>query len=306
MATAIESAVQSIYYDNYFSMVITTVLVYDYLLAIGEERWGSMCTFRPSLLEFKAEDCPLPPGTGFNILGSLGFYVILWASAGKSRYGPPGTPIMVLRVFAMYNQSKIILGVLLLFFVPTIVATIVIIAKLLNISMAKSGVIIFDLLGTNYCADVSPLSRSQSLEMVYLFIPRICLDMLLVVLAVGRLVKDAVDNRVPGKWQPNVYLRMLAKDSIMYFLLNLGVTIIGFVVPFTTFLTWYQYVGASIISTIPYMLAPHLIISFRYHTKADAIHSGFASQLGTSLGEGEQEMCFARPAPTSSMDERGV
>ncbi|KAH7919995.1 hypothetical protein BV22DRAFT_1133426 [Leucogyrophana mollusca] len=300
MAT-IESAVLSMYYNNCFSVVVTTLLVYDYFLTIGQEveyiwrgpislmsllyyvvryiglflgiifaLWGDFIA--GSVPNQGWEMCSLPPGAGFYIFVDVAFYVIVWMSAA----------IMVLRVFAMYNQSKIILGVLLLFFVPTVVATIVLIVKFLNISSAKSDVIVFDLLGTSYCAQLS----SRSLLAIYLTIPRICFDVLLVVLAVGRNVKDAMDSRVLGKWQPNVYLQILARDSIMYFLLHLVLTIIERTLPPTMFPTWYQYIGIAISDTVPFMLAPHLIISFRYHTKADAVHSGFASQLGTSLGAG--------------------
>ncbi|KAH7919999.1 hypothetical protein BV22DRAFT_1133428 [Leucogyrophana mollusca] len=299
----IESPIQSLYNENCLSLVMATVLVYDYLLTIGQE--VEYIWQRPmspmSFLYYVVRYLGLFVGivvalcTGFYTFGNVGFYVITWVSA----------MIMVLRVFAMYNQSKIILGVLLLFFVPTIVATIVIIAILFNITHT-SGVIALDLLGTNYCAQVLSWSRGQSLLFVYLNIPRVGFDVLLVVLAVGRLVKDAVDNRVLDKWQPNVYLRMLARDSIIYFLLNLAITMFTFIGPAATFPNWYQYVAPFITDTVPYMLAPHLIISFRYHAKADAIHSGFASHLGTSLGAGEQEMCFATPSTTSSMGGGGV
>ncbi|KAH7920632.1 hypothetical protein BV22DRAFT_1132910 [Leucogyrophana mollusca] len=384
MAT-IESAVQLLYNGNCFSggssvalhpppiefphiVVMATVLVYDYLLTIGQEveyvwqRPMSLMSFlyyvvrylglfvamyvgsswavftadglvarfsvSGSMGKFIRGSVPvsrfpvLPPSpsnaynvcAGFYVFGNLGFYVIISASAA----------IMVLRVFAMYNQSRIILGVLLLFFVPTVVTTIVSMVKIFNISSVKSGVITLDLLGTNYCATL-PWSRAESLLLIYLTIPRICFDVLLVVLAVGRLVKDTVDNRMPGKWQPNVYLRMLAPDSIIYFLLNLVVTIIQLTLPLSTIPVsdpttpedsrvtrcddtqlWFDYASALTVDTVPFMLAPHLIISFRHHTKADAIHSGFASHLGTSLGAGEQEMCFATPGSMSSMDERGV
>ncbi|KAH7920003.1 hypothetical protein BV22DRAFT_833793 [Leucogyrophana mollusca] len=312
---SIESAVQSMYYNYYSSMVIITVLVYDYLLTIGQEveyvwqRPMSLMSFLYYLVRYLSLFVGIvgalwgniirgsvPVSIGFDLFFQVGFYVIIWMSAA----------IMALRVFAMYNQSKIILGVLLLFFLPTVVTMIVVNVKFFNISSAKSLVIALDLLGTNYCVDVSSLSRPQSLLLIYLSIPRVCFDVLLVALAVGRLVKDAVINRVPGKWQPNVYLRMLARDSIMYFLMNLAFTMVEFMEPFAMFPTWYQYAGGVIINTVPFMLAPHLIISFRHHAKADAIHSGFASNLGTSLGAGEQDMCFARPALTSSMDERGV
>ncbi|KAH7920642.1 hypothetical protein BV22DRAFT_787688 [Leucogyrophana mollusca] len=314
MAT-IEAAVQSMYYDNCFSVVVATVLVYDYLLTIGREDeyvWQRPMSLM-SCLYHVGRYLGLPAGViaalwgnvirgsvpvsaGFYIFYNLGFYVIVWASAA----------IMVMRVFAMYNQSKIVLGMLLLFFVPTVIATIVVIAKFFNISSAKfEFVTAIDLLGMNYCAE-APLSRTQTLLLTYLTIPRICFDVLLVVLAVGRLVKDAVDNRVLGKWQPNVYLRILARDSTMYFLLNLAFTLIEIIEPLTTFPAPYQWVAACITDTVPFMLAPHLIISFRYHAKADAIHSGFASHLGTSLGAGEQDICFVTPALTSSMDGRGV
>ncbi|KAH7920549.1 hypothetical protein BV22DRAFT_793383 [Leucogyrophana mollusca] len=313
MAT-IESAVQSIYYNNCF-MAVATLLVYDYLLTIGQEdeyvwqRPMSLMSFLYYVVRYVGLFVAIvaalwgnfivgsvPVSAGFYVFDNLGFYVIICVSAA----------IMVLRVFAMYNQSKVILGVLLLFFVPTVVATIVIIVKLLNISSAKSYVIAFNLLGTNYCAEVSPSTRADSLLFIYLTIPRVCFDVLLVVLAVGRLVKDAVDNRMLGKWQPNVYLRMLARDSIMYFLLNLAFTILELIQPLTTFPTWYQYVGVSISNTVPFMLAPHLIISFRHHTSADEIHSGFGSHMETSLGAGELELRFARPGSRNSMDGRDV
>ncbi|KAH7920560.1 hypothetical protein BV22DRAFT_1132978 [Leucogyrophana mollusca] len=352
MAT-IEFAVQSMYYNNCFSVAVATLLVYDYLLTIGQEDeyvWVGhpclldLCPISNNLIAkanvshvipllcssysfaiLASSSASLGPyggvlfvglyqgmssisvlcstrfdtrgfdiGIGFYLFFEVGFYAIIWASAA----------IVSLRVCAMYSQSKIIMGMLLLFFVPTIVGTIVLVAKFYDISSAKADVTALDLLGTNYCTQA--LLPTPLLLPVYLTIPRVCFDVLLVVLAVGRLVKDAVDNRVLGKWQPNVYLRMLARDSIMYFLLNLAFTLIEITQPFSTWSIWAQYTGLAIVDTVPFMVAPHLIISFRYHTKADAIHSGFASQLGTSLGAGEQEMCFARPALTSSMDERGV
>ncbi|KAH7919997.1 hypothetical protein BV22DRAFT_1133427 [Leucogyrophana mollusca] len=331
MAT-IESTAQSLYYDNCFSVATATILVYDYFLTVGQEveyvwqrpmslmsflyyvvrylglfvgiveaLWGNIIRGSVSMYVFYSCCSTRFDGRGFDIGGgfyifvNVGCYVIIWTSAA----------IMVLRIFAMYRQSKTILGVLLLFFVPTVAASIGFIVKFTNISIVKSVVMEIDFLGTNYCTEAF-MTEAQLLLIMYLSIPRLCLDVLLVVLAVGRLVKDTADNRVLGKWQPNVYLRMLARDSIVYFLLNLAFTMMTFIEPFTTYPTWYQYANECISNTVPYMLAPHLIISFRYHTKADAIHSGFASHLGTSLGAGEQEMCFARPALTSSMDERGV
>ncbi|KAH7919993.1 hypothetical protein BV22DRAFT_1133425 [Leucogyrophana mollusca] len=321
MAT-IEPVVQSLYYNNCFSVVIATLLVYDYLMMIGREveyvwqRPMSLMSFLYYVVRYLGLFVGIVGAlcTGFYIFYNLGSYVIIWMSAA----------VMVLRIFAMYNRSKVILSVLLLFFVPSVVTTLVIMAKFFNISSAKSDVIAFDVLGTNYCAQVS-LSRAQSLMFIHLTIPRICFDVLLVVLAVGRLVKEAVHNRVSGKWQPNVYLRMLARDSTVYFILNLAFTIVDLTLSLAVFPVsnptapidsrvpkygdiqiLVQYVAITIIDTVPFMLVPHLIIRFRYHTKADAMHSGFASHLGTSLGAGKQEMCFARSAPTSSMDGRDV
>lgn len=138
-----------------------------------------------------------------------------------------------MRIYAMYSQSRLMLGVLLVLFVAVMALQLVIGIKYYGPhsgltsaydfacqSPADSGEILvthFYLLNTNFCLDA--LGPSP-MFFIFASIPSAIFDALLVVLATNRLVKHSIEmNEAIGRWRLNHCMKIIVRDSVLYFIL---------------------------------------------------------------------------------------
>jgi len=139
---------------------------------------------------------------------------------------------MILRIYAMYSQSRLILGILLVLFLSIVVLALVVGIKYYGPNSGlisayefacqfptHSGNIVtrFYLLNTDFCLDA--LGPSP-MFFVYGSIPSAFFDALLIILAITCLVKHTIKmNQATGGWRINQCMKMIVCDSILYFIL---------------------------------------------------------------------------------------
>ncbi|KAF8452682.1 hypothetical protein L210DRAFT_3519362 [Boletus edulis BED1] len=120
MSSKLQSVVSSIVENNYVTFVILTAVGYDYILTFSEEieyiwkkPWTKVstlfvlanCHYRFVILAF-AVSCKI-----LTIIGQWALFIFTGAA----------DLVMILRVWAIYSQSRIILGILLTLYVLEIV-----------------------------------------------------------------------------------------------------------------------------------------------------------------------------------------
>ncbi|KAH0838862.1 hypothetical protein J3R83DRAFT_7276 [Lanmaoa asiatica] len=124
--------------------------------------------------------------------------------------------MMILRVYAMWNRSRRILGVLLLIYVLGIVATTVYVGVYISSDTHFSVTVVqvLDFSFCNYMINTTPYLT------IYATISRHILGALLLILAVTQTLRQSIDMYKATKhWQPNKYMALLVREGILYFVL---------------------------------------------------------------------------------------
>ncbi|KAI9462730.1 hypothetical protein HD554DRAFT_2175860 [Boletus coccyginus] len=145
-------------------------------------------------------------GTATDVASSWAFSIFLSAA----------DLVMILRVYAMWNQSKCILWVLVFIYVPQVILSLVVLGIYYNPNTYLS-VTVIQVLDFSVC-DAS-FGNGASIAYLYTTIPRVTLSVTLLILALIITLKESVDMyRETKQWQPNRYMKQLMKDQIIYFL----------------------------------------------------------------------------------------
>jgi len=189
--------------------------------------------------------------------------------------------MMILRVYAMWNRSRIILSILLFIFVlQTIFAVVLdgIYDTGTHLSMTTGQVFNF-----SFCSDLAAGS-SLALQLCRAAL-RLVLSAALVIFAVSQTLKQSFEMyRATKQWQPNRYMQRLLGDGILYFTVNVVFQIydIPAMAPASIFLTTFLYMAF-------YTLIPRFIISIRELYDDDIrgrfhIDTGFGAGLQSNAG----------------------
>ena len=149
---------------------------------------------------------------------------------------------MILRVYAMWNRSRIILCVLLLIYIPGVIMNFVVVGIYMNPVTYLSGefraksespgrfrtngspssaifhpVTVLRVLDFSFCyysGDTAPYLA------IYVTIPRQILGVVLFILPVTQALRESIHMYKATKhWQPNKYMALLARDGILDFFL---------------------------------------------------------------------------------------
>ncbi|KAF8844789.1 hypothetical protein BDN67DRAFT_1007945 [Paxillus ammoniavirescens] len=193
-----------------------------------------------------------------------------------------GEAIMSLRIYAMYLRSKIIMVVLITFILARIGVGLAVAVVIFG---PKSGISATEwiLSGIHVCGPsvdtASPLPLAWD-------ITSITINILLFLLAIGRFAKHAFEmRRMLHRWQVNDLMKVLVRDSIVYFFFNLVATIILMIS------VWGQPENGTYFAIITAysqnegsVLLPRLVISFRENYSQDAYH-GADTAKGTVRSE---------------------
>jgi hypothetical protein len=175
--------------------------------------------------------------------------------------------ILIWRLYALYNQSKFILNLLIGSFLIIVALTIGIDSYLYSRPEAFSVVEIVTP-NVKYCTAAFKIGPSFA---IYASIPIVCFDIFLVVLAVVVLVRHLKERR-QMQVEPNAYVILIVRCHIVYFLLNLTNQIL-LVVLWANISPAVMSLSEGFINSAPFIIAPRLIISiWDTHVDDQCVH----------------------------------
>ncbi|KAG1775212.1 hypothetical protein EV702DRAFT_1047077 [Suillus placidus] len=184
-------------------------------------------------------------GYGLAVLLEWGFSIYFWLAEVS----------LIWRLYALYNQSKFILYVLIGLFLIIVALSIGFDIFLYSRPEAFSVKEIVTP-RVNYCTtsfNIGPMPA------IYASIPIICYDIFLVVLAVLALARH-LRERKEMQMKPNTYVILIVRCHIVYFLLNLTNQVL-LVVLWANIPPAAMSLSEGFINTAPFIIAPRLIIS---------------------------------------------
>ncbi|KAF8553272.1 hypothetical protein OG21DRAFT_1267462 [Imleria badia] len=182
---------------------------------------------------------------------------------------------MILRVYAMYNKSRIVLGVLLALCAATIILVAISTAFYNNpdtyLTMTNPQV-----LNVSFC---DPIYTTTSKLGRYKLIPRLILAALMFILVVVRLCMESFQMyKVTNQWKANETLNHLVRKGVVYFLvhllnnINMGDGTAGSVMTMLIFI-------------LMFILSPRFIINVRELHSRKLVHgNGWNKGIDTGFG----------------------
>jgi len=235
MSSDLESTLEALRTNDYVSFVIITAVLYDYVLTFSREvhyvwhrPWTWISTMFVLVRYFGLSWMIL-----YNLVATtfipgpvkLCTAIYLVAAWDAEIFLAVADLVMILRVYAMWNQSKQILYFLLFIYVPQVMVSFIVTGIYYNPNTHFQDTIV-QVLDHTFC-NASFINVPPS---IYLFDAglRFFLSATLLTLAVIPTLKQSVEMyKATKQWQPNKYMQQLVRDGILYFLVNL---------PFDTFL----------------------------------------------------------------------
>ncbi|KAF8123688.1 hypothetical protein EV363DRAFT_1228376 [Boletus edulis] len=341
--SSVQSVLALLRLNDYFTLGIATAVIYDYCITISNEVTYIWVCNRHSSKEasYMIPVTRRDPGRGCL---RCSFSFVMWAvllpygstfipgpvtirhSSPISRYTisiliiwgymvfyMAADMVMILRVYAIYNRSKIILGVLLVLYFAELVLLIV------NASVYSDPTYIIasvtQLLDFMVC---SFTLTTQTWNIAAVTIQCI-LGTFLCILVVAKFMRESLQmHQTTGKWQMNRYLRLLLRDGFLYFLISLlyGLNILGVL----GILPSEGYVAGVLqfVSDVPlFTLTPRFVINIRELYVLDThgcwdhdIDTGFGLSSGRRRGMGMSTtigtIAFAEPAATGGLEDEEV
>ncbi|KAF8126069.1 hypothetical protein EV363DRAFT_1349687 [Boletus edulis] len=266
MPSDVQSALAQFQLTDYLSLVLATAVVYDYCLTISKEvtyiwkrpwtwvstlflliRYAVGTTFIPGV---KVRHSP-PVSRYLNYLLWGWTWTIFWTAADMA---------MILRVYAMYNRSKIILGVLLVIYI--LEGAILLVSASIYSDPNYNIVSVARFLNISVC-DVMPSPPTWSIAAT---IVQCILSTVLCTLVVVKFVRGSLQMyQATRRWEVNSYIALLSRDGLFYSLTTLLNSL-------TTLLCSFQSIdkkGPGILlssifaNIILYTLTPRFVIHVR-------------------------------------------
>ncbi|KAF8558549.1 hypothetical protein OG21DRAFT_1070684 [Imleria badia] len=291
MSDDLQSLVAGLQLTNYISIATTTAIVYDYFITLPKEIryvWDRPWT-RVSTL--------------FVVVRYIGLFVVVIEALSGSTFIPGPTSVctvlviasswafvpflaaadwvMILRVQAMYRGSRIVLGVLVLFYVPTMILVVIATGFYYdpNHHMSVSTPRVLD---ASYCNVTYTFIPGFGL---YVSIPRFILAGLMFILSLVRFFMDSFQMyRTTRQWLPSRYINLLVRESIIYFSAHLLYTTNSAVIIFESNIVLVLIV--SMLSNVSlFTLCPRFIISVReLYVRDSQRHWRWESEIDTGFG----------------------
>ncbi|KAJ8587561.1 hypothetical protein M405DRAFT_934636 [Rhizopogon salebrosus TDB-379] len=292
-------AIVALLWNNYTSVAILALISYEYLLLFEKEvkfvwkRQWSMMSCLYLIVRYLGLFLALVSGCWGGLIyipESVSYALAVLLEWGFSVYFYFAEAILIWRLYALYDQSKRILCVLLGLFLPVVILSIGADSYLYSRRSAFSVKEITTPIA-KYC---TPSFNLGPMIAIYTSIPIICYDIFLVILATVILAKHLKERRTI-KLRPNTYVITIVRYHIIYFLLNLTNQILlvmlwaNIPAPAFSFSEFF-------INTVPFILAPRLIISiWDTHAHSECAH------VSTTF---EDCVCWTLP-PISEEHEMG-
>ncbi|KAF8547005.1 hypothetical protein OG21DRAFT_1527454 [Imleria badia] len=243
MSSNLQSALEFLQAVNYTSLAIITAVIYDYLLTFSKEVeyvWVRRYQLPTQALDsgFHNVCCAhnatmlkswwllyVLRGTTF-MPGPVKFHrctaIILAIGWEYSIFHAVADLVMILRVYAMWNESKRILYILLVLYVPQVMVSFIFTGIFDNPNKYLSSITV-QVGNFSYCY-ASSSSNTQSQRFASHMIDsslQFVLSVTLLILAGFQTLKQSVEiYRVTKQWKLNQYLKQLMEDGIVYFLVT--------------------------------------------------------------------------------------
>ncbi|KAG1737233.1 hypothetical protein EDB19DRAFT_2040083 [Suillus lakei] len=294
----LEQSLYTLQLYNNMSVIMITLVSYDYMLQFEKEvqfvwqrRWTVMSYLYLVVRYFGLFLAMVSACWGglIYIPEAVSYRVILLMQWSYSIYFCWAEVILIWRIYALYNQSKPILYVLLGLFIPVVALYIVADVLLWSRPEAFSVQEIVITPNIKYCTGSFHMGPMLA---IYTSIPVICYDTFLVVLAIAILRKH-LKERSGLKMRPNIYVVMIVRYHIMYFVLNLASQIF-MAVMWANLPTVMMSLVLLFNGTAPFIIVPRLIISiWETHANDNCV------RVSTTF---EDCVCWTSP-PTSEQHE---
>ncbi|KAN0092668.1 hypothetical protein V8E55_003452 [Tylopilus felleus] len=303
MSSAAQFALLTLLQNDYLSVAMLTAVGYDYLLTFSDEieyiwtkpwtwvstmfvlvRYAGLCSFTTTTIL----GCSLLPG--IPMVCEITYIIHLWAFllfVGAADF------VTILRVWALYNRSRYLLGALVtLFSLEMISYTLAACIRSNPKNLSTGTSLILDIV-ICFVTPISPIFPEMNTVFEFTH------GTTVFVLAIVHFVRQSLQmHRTTKQWKPDPYMSLLVAHNILYFIAIFSSTFIGLLDLLGKLPTkgWSVLLILIIYSVPVYTLAPRFILNIRelcarnvQGTRGEGIDTGF----GLSTGSSGTEMAFA-------------
>ncbi|KAG1812875.1 uncharacterized protein BJ212DRAFT_1578575 [Suillus subaureus] len=268
----LEGSLYALSWNNAISVAVITLISYEYMLQFEKEvtyvwqrQWSVMTYLYLAVRYFGIFLAMIGACWGglFYMPEAVSYGIFLLMQWSYSVYYCLAEVILIWRLYAVYNQSKLILYVLLGLFIPIIA---IYIAMDIFLWSRPSAISVQEVTITpeiKYCMAVFHVGPMPA---IYASIPVICYDIFLVMLAIVVLGKH-LRERKELRMKPNAYIVMIVRYHVIYFVLNLASQIFMAIL-WADLSTVAMNLVLLFNDTAPFIIVPRLIISI-WDTHAD-------------------------------------
>ncbi|KAG1738981.1 hypothetical protein EDB19DRAFT_867843 [Suillus lakei] len=259
-----QEVVAGLRWNNNISVVTITLICYEYFLLLDKEvkyvwkRPWSLMSCLYLVVRYLGLFLALLWGCWGGLLyipESVSYTLVVLMEWGYSAYGCIAEGILIWRLYALYNRSKLLLWILLGLFLPIValsIGTDVFLYSRPNVFSVQEIITA----EVKYCTF---LFKMGPMPATYTSIPMVCYDILLLILAAAKLVKHLKERRKINS-RPNTSILIIVRHHIVYFVLNF-MNQIFLVILWAGISTPMMSISELFNDTVPYILAPRLIIS---------------------------------------------
>lgn len=271
-----QEAVFGLRWNDSISVALFTVMSYEYLLLLDQEikyvwnRPWSLMSCLYLVVRYLGLSLAITWGCWggmFYIPESPCYDILVVLEWGASVYFCFAEAILIWRLYALCNQSKLLLYVLVGSFLPIVA---LLIGTDIYLYSRPHAFSVIELVTPNikYCTfsfNIGPMPA------IYTSIPIVCYDVFLVILAAATLMRHFKERR-EYKMRPNAYMVMIVRYHILYFVLNLTNQVL-MVILWAHIPTPAMNLSELFSDTMPFILAPRLIISiWDTHAQDDCVY----------------------------------
>ncbi|KAF8135064.1 hypothetical protein EV363DRAFT_1257036 [Boletus edulis] len=286
---ALQSAVIAIQQNNYISVALITSVAYDYVLTFSSEVehiWSKPWTWVSTLY------IPVRYLGLFNLMASALCQIISIISAWTFLlFYAAAEFVVILRVWAMYNQSRVILSSLLTLYFVVIIATVL--DVVMNSIPEHLQAEIVQVLNSSYCNVWSTVPAWTNVAVIL----QITQGGSLCLLGIVQVVRESLRMYDATKeWQPNRYMGLLVKQGMLSFLAIFLFNLVNVLYLFGKAPTggWQLLVLLALEFVPIYTLTPRFILSMREMYARDTRRSeGIDTAFGLSLSEATMTFAVA-------------
>ncbi|KAN0082464.1 hypothetical protein V8E55_008259 [Tylopilus felleus] len=241
----LQSTLQLLQWSGYLSAAVMTAVIYDYVLVFPREvnyvwlrSWTVVSTLFVvvryiglSLVIILA--LGIPPFVSGTVKVSTALYLVaVWE--GPIFFAAVDL-IMILRVYAMWNQSKKILYFLLFIYVPHVITSFVLTGIFDDPNTyTPSTTIQVPSLNLSVCLLITNDATTEQAVHSAIAIPQLLFSITLLILAIIQTWRQSVDMyKATKQWKPNKYMQHLMKDGMLYFFVYVSTFFYFHSVPFS-------------------------------------------------------------------------